>query len=315
MDADQVTVHEITGYRNAMAYVQQLGGDPDFQLDESLIRSLHFMMLGHDLTKSPGSYRKGRIYVHDDEADETVYEGPEPELLSALMKAFVSEVQEQLAAPGTGESYVVAAMAHLNLAMIHPFRDGNGRMARCLQTMILTRNQLLGQEFCSIEEWLGRNTQGYYGVLAKTGMGRWNPSNDTHDWVRFNLRAHHMQAQTVWHRVLVSNELWGALAEMAESRGFKERAINALFPASQGLRVRRPGYQEDAEVEEVTANKDLKGMLDAGLLTARGQTRGRFYTGSAELRKVYGKISGAHKQQLTDPYVLPADKLGSLINF
>lgn len=57
---------------------------------------------------------------------------------------------------------IQAGMAHLNLVMIHPFRDGNGRMARCLQSLVLARGGILDPVFISIEEYLGRNTQRYY---------------------------------------------------------------------------------------------------------------------------------------------------------
>lgn len=62
-------------------------------------------------------------------------------------------------------------MAHLNLVMIHPFRDGNGRMARALQTLVLALDEVLEPTFSSIEEWLGSNTADYYLVLAATGRG------------------------------------------------------------------------------------------------------------------------------------------------
>jgi Fic family protein len=51
-------------------------------------------------------------------------------------------------------------MAHLNLVVIHPFRDGNGRMARALATLVLSRSDIGEPEFSSIEEWLGANTRG-----------------------------------------------------------------------------------------------------------------------------------------------------------
>src|SRR3546814_10214718 len=86
-------------------------------------------------------------------------------------------------------------MARLNRVMSRPFRDGNGRMARALQTMVLAEDQVVEPTFSSIEEWLGNNTQDYYDVLAATGRGSWHPDNDATLWVKFNLRAHHMQAQ------------------------------------------------------------------------------------------------------------------------
>lgn len=302
LDADQGTVLEVTGYRNAMTYVQQLADDPHFNLDQSLVRGLHFMMLGHDLTKSPGAYRRSTIYVHDEERDEVVYEGPDSDRVPSLMGELLDEL-ESLDNDSQGISvFVTAAMAHLNLVMIHPFRDGNGRMARCLQTLILARNQVLGPEFSSIEEWLGRNTQAYYDVLARTGEGEWRPQNDASAWVRFNLKAHHMQAQTVWRRVQISERVWLELEDIVERHRLPERTIYALFSAALGLRVRRTSYQEDVDIEGPTANRDLKALVAAGLLRPKGETRGRYYLGSDELRSMYTGIRRTLQNRVEDPY-------------
>jgi Fic family protein len=68
-------------------------------------------------------------------------------------------LSETFAKPSSDDPLVRGAMAHLNLVMIHPFRDGNGRMARALQTMVLAQDQVVEPTFSSIEEWLGNNTQ------------------------------------------------------------------------------------------------------------------------------------------------------------
>jgi Fic family protein len=73
-------------------------------------------------------------------------------------------------------------------------------MARALQTLVISRQGLAEPAFSSIEEWLGSNTTDYYRVLAFTGAGRWQPERDATTWVEFNLRAHHMQAQTLRRR-------------------------------------------------------------------------------------------------------------------
>ena len=301
LDADQRTVLEVTGYRNAMTYVQQLAGDADFRLDQSLLRGLHFMMLGHDLDKSPGSYRRGTVYVRDEDRDVVVYESPDHELVPELMSDLVEALDHLDDHRDEQPIFVTAAMAHLNLVMIHPFRDGNGRMARCLQTLILSRNQVLGQEFASIEEWLGRNTQAYYDILAETGGGRWKPQNDATPWVRFNLRAHHMQAQTVSRRIEESSRLWERLEDLTGERGLPSRLVSSLFTASLGLRVRRSTHQLEAGVEYASANRDLKLAVDAGLLEARGQTRGRFYLGTSALRDLYADVR-LSRAPVLDPY-------------
>ena len=63
-----------------------------------------------------------------------MYAGPDARDIPALMDELVADVS----APNGRDPFVLAAMAHLNLVMIHPFRDGNGRMARALQTLVLT---------------------------------------------------------------------------------------------------------------------------------------------------------------------------------
>ena len=63
-DAEAHAWQAITGYRNSMTYVLQLAHDPHFSYDESLIRSLHYMMLQYDLSKNPGRWRPGPISVY-----------------------------------------------------------------------------------------------------------------------------------------------------------------------------------------------------------------------------------------------------------
>lgn len=104
--------------------------DPDVRPDLQTIKSLHFLLLEHDLSKSPGRIRQTEIYVHDEASDQLVYRGPDPEVVPPLMR----ELADEPCGDQWGDPIVAAAMAHLNLVMIHPFRDGNGRMARILQT-------------------------------------------------------------------------------------------------------------------------------------------------------------------------------------
>src|ERR1700710_1146580 len=99
-------------------------------------------------------------------------------------------------------------MAHLNLVMIHHFRDGNGRVARALKPGVPAQAPVVYPTFSSIEEWLGNNTQDYYDVLSASGRGSWQPNNDATLWVKFNLRAHHMQAQTMRRRFQEAETQW-----------------------------------------------------------------------------------------------------------
>ncbi len=296
LTADERTWAEIVGYRRVLTYVLSVASEPGFTIDESMIRSMHFMLLEHELAKSPGRYRTGPIYVHDDQLDRNVYEGPEPERVPALVRRFVQGLGD-----ASSDALVRAAMAHLNLVMIHPFCDGNGRMARALQTMVLAQDQVLEPTFSSIEEWLGHNTDDYYAVLAATGGGAWHPERDTRLWVQFNLRAHHMQAQTLQRRFDEAEQLWTLLDSLVSRHGLPDRSADALFDALLGMRVTRPSYVKRTEVEVRTASRDLTRMTELGLLAAHGQTRARFYTAGPPLVEEMRALR-RRRQPLVDPY-------------
>lgn len=133
--ADEKTFLEIQGYRQALGYVLAMSEADYATFDTAELRAMHYMMLSHDLGKSPGRYRKGPIYVHDERTDQVVYEGPDHADVPSLMEALAASLHVGL----NSDPIVQPAMAHLNLVMIHPFRDGNGRMARALATLVLTR--------------------------------------------------------------------------------------------------------------------------------------------------------------------------------
>ncbi|SBT54170.1 Fic family protein [Micromonospora narathiwatensis] len=297
LSADDRTFAEIRGYRQALGYVLQSADDPHFRFDTSVIRSMHYMMLSHDLAKSPGQYRKGPIYVHDERTDRRVYEGADADHVPQLME----ELTAHLRSDDTTNPLVKAALAHLNLVMIHPFRDGNGRMARALQTLVLSREAIVEPAFSSIEEWLGSNTEDYYRVLAITGKGRWSPGGSAALWVAFNLRAHHMQAQTVARRFQEASAIWRELDAVVSAGKLPERVTGLLYEAVLGYRVRRPLYIKLTNVEERTATRDLTRLADQGLLEARGERRGRHYVAGPALAEVRQRIR-EQRAPITDPY-------------
>jgi Fic family protein len=297
ISADEKTFLEIQGYRQALGYVLAKGEDEYATFDTTEIRAMHYMMLSHDHTKSPGRYRKGPIYVRDERRDLTVYEGPDAADVPVLMDALVQSLHSGV----NSDPVVRSAMAHLNLVMIHPFRDGNGRMARALATLVLTRSDIGEPEFSSIEEWLGANTDAYYSVLAHTGHGSWQPRDDAHLWLTFNLRAHHMQAQTVARRVDEAGETWTDLDRLLAEHTLPERMMEAMFDAVLGYRVRRAGYLKRAEVTEQTATRDLSALSSAGILTAYGNGRGRYYAAGEPLKQIQERRRSTRKP-LRDPY-------------
>lgn len=307
MDADSETWLAVTGYRDAMTYVLQLSDDPNFSCANELIRSLHFMMLRHELAQHPGRWRPGVVYIRN-EREEIVYEPPEVELVPALMNELVAWID----APGPEESSLVrAAIGHLNLTLIHPFSDGNGRMARCLQTLMLARQGVLGAEFCSIEEYLGRNRQDYYRALTDVAQGEWSPDRTTLPFVKFCLTAHFRQATTLLRRVRVTEKVWEQLEAEIRRRKLPERVIYALGDAVQGYRVTNPRYRKIAEVSENLASRDLTLLVNQKLLIPRGERRGRYYERAPFIANILQRVQEAGP--IPDPFEEPPNQQPHLV--
>jgi Fic family protein len=286
----------VSGYRRAMTYVLQLAHDEHFEYTPQILRSLHFMMTEYTLDASPGLWRPGPIWIRNDATGDIVYEGPPADELPELVRELTNDVSSDDETP----VMVKAAMAHLNLVMIHPFRDGNGRMSRCLQTLVLARDQILAPQFSSIEEYLGRNTQSYYRVLQEVGAESWHPEGDARPWVRYCLEAHFVQASSVLRRVKESEEIWTRLEVVCAEKRLPQRMLSALFEATVGMRVRNASYRTalkmmDEEIANQGATDDLRAMVNAGLLERFGARRGTYYQAADPLRAIWEDVRESRK--------------------
>jgi len=283
------------GYRRAMTYVLQQSRDDHFEYSAALLRSLHFMMTENTLEAGPGLWRPGPIWVRNSLSGEVVYEGPE----AGYVPGLIDELIGGLAAEDDTPPLVRAAMAHLNLVLIHPFSDGNGRMARALQSLVLVREGFLAREFCSIEEFLGqpRNQQRYYDTLALVAHGHWTPENAARPWVRYCLEAHYIQALSVLRRVRESERVWDEIANIADEYDLPSRTMDALFDATVDLKIRNASYRatlagQGIEISMQTATNDLRELVNAKLLSQKGSKRGTYYVAAKRLEYLRDIVQG-----------------------
>lgn len=302
-DPDDAALAAAAGYHDALTYVQQSAAFESFAYEKMLLSSLHFMMLRHRLDLWPGRYRRGGILVTGGRGRPPAYVGPDAELVPDLMVELVDWLQQgDLELP----AYIRAAMAHLNLVSIHPWRDGNGRMSRCLHTLVLARDKVLAPEFSSIEEWLGMstlNTAEYYTALAQAQGGAWLPQSDTHVWVRFCLRAHHLQAQLVDHRVRSAGALWEAATTLTAEHGLQERTAMALFSAAEGS-LRRSTYAADEQLTRDQALRDLNLLTRLKFIRPLGTGRHRHYVAAGQWHDIAQQTRS--RESLREPYGNPA---------
>jgi len=166
---------DIQEVRNAIAAYEALPSwDPTSR--EHLLEAHGLLMSG--LIEAPGRFRTGGVGIY--RGDQLVHMAPPAARVSDL----VSDLLTWLAT-SDWHPLIVSCVAHYELEFIHPFADGNGRLGRLWQTLILSRwNPLLA--WLPIEEVIRSRQQGYYDSL-----GQADQQGDLAPFVAYQLEAIH----------------------------------------------------------------------------------------------------------------------------
>lgn len=267
-------------YARAMDHVGTMAADPGFRWLDRVILDLHFDACYFQRDKDPGLWREGPVGVTA--ADGSLeFRGPDAEEVPALMAEIVKWLQE---GDREADEVVRAAMAHLNVTSVHPFRDGNGRISRIVQSLVLALEGARSPEFFSIEEYLGSHTQDYYAALREVQAGGYNPERDATPWVEFCVNAHIVQARRRLTQIEEAAERWSRLEALVEDRSWPDRLVIALEQGLSG-RTDRSRYGREADVSSVTASGDLRRLVDAGLLRQQGRGPRTGYKASDRLHE------------------------------
>jgi Fic family protein len=270
-------------YARAMDHVGTMAIDPQFGWCERVILDLHFDACSFQRDKGPGLWRTGPVGVTGPDG-ELIYQAPDGDEVVPLMGA----VSEWLRGGDSAAHVVVrGAMAHLHTVSVHPFRDGNGRISRLVQSLMLALDGLLSPEFASIEEYLAAHTTDYYGVLQRVQGGAYHPERDATEWVDFCVEAHLAQAEARLRQIEAAGRRWTILEGIVDARGWPDRLVIALEQSLIGG-TDRDRFSSEAGVSFATASNDLRRLLDAGLVTQIGRGRTTRYQASDELRRQIG---------------------------
>jgi len=292
---------ETLAYERMMTYIQTLHDADDFAYSKGQLNALHWMLQGHRHTpnKLAGQWRRGPVYVTSARNPRTAaYTAPDADGVPALM----AELVDWLNTPDDTHPLIRASMAHLHLVSIHPWPDGNGRMSRSLQTLLISREGVLAPEFSSIEAWLGEpgNTWEYYQVLSRRGS-TYQPEQDVSEWIRFNLLAYHQQAQSVHARWKQSGQVWALLDEFVADAKLDERIVAALHDVAMSGRVRRTRYEQSEGLSLQQAQRDLRDLVTLGILEPVGRTRARYYVAGPQFPADVLEVAQT-PTTLSDPY-------------
>jgi len=276
----------IAAYGQAMDRVAGLAGDPHFRWSAQTLLELHFLVSHPQPDARPGRFRDGPVIVTRGVSREP-YRAPGPDDVPKL----ASDLATWLESGDQSRHPVVrAAMAHLNLVSIHPFRDGNGRTARVVQSLVLAKEGLLRPELVSIEPYLGRHTREYYSVLEQVQGPFFDPGRDASPWVEFCIEAHVSEATERRRWLEVAYTRHDFCEQLAHDHGYPERLVIALDQALLGLPVTNADYRSAAAIASPTAVQDLQRLRREGWLEQQGGGRSIRYRASTQLEQRWSEL-------------------------
>lgn len=249
-------IHEVQNAYEAYEHV--------FELDPYLVGDflMPHRLLTKDLVKHPGQFRLGDIGVYDS-LGQVVHIGARPQYVPKLVQDLFSWAKDSQI-----PAIVKSCIVHFELEIIHPFEDGNGRMGRLWQSLILSKwNPIF--EWLPVESVIYQHQQGYYDALTIS-----NEANDSTFFTEFMLEA-----------ILETLEEYGRDTR----QGISKRWDSILKPKEQMILEKIYAYlevygqinnskaQELTGFSQATVRRYLKRFVELDILQISGTTRDRSY--------------------------------------
>jgi Fic family protein len=193
----------------------------------------------------------GRQRVH--------FEAPSADRPEAETRRFLDWVNDTANEP----LLIKAGLGHLWFVALHPFDDGNGRIARAIGDLLLSRADGSPQRFYSLSAQIQRERKAYYDILERTQK----QSMDVTEWLAWFLDALHRavdQAQHTLDAVLVKTRFWQRWA----TTPLNERQVKLLSKLLDGFegKLTSSKWAATAKCSPDTALRDINDLLERGVL-------------------------------------------------
>ena len=249
-------IHEVQNAYEAYERVFEL--DP-YQVEDFLIAH---RLLTKDLVKHPGQFRLGDIGVYDS-LGQVVHIGARPQYVPTLVQDLFSWAKDSQI-PAVVKSCIV----HFELEIIHPFEDGNGRMGRLWQSLILSKwNPIF--EWLPVESVIYQHQQGYYNALTIS-----NEANDSTFFTEFMLESI-LETLQEYDR----DRIGISLKPISSMLKPKEQMVleNIYTYLEVHGQLNNSKAQELTGFSQATVRRYLNRFVELGILQINGTTKDRTY--------------------------------------
>ena len=168
------------------------------------------------------------------------------------------------------DSVVKAAIAHLWFVTVHPFDDGNGRIARAISDMLLARSDESKQRFYSMSAQILKERKKYYEMLEKTQHSINSDITVWLDWFLNCLKNALFASEKILQSVLYKADFWNENAKTT----FNDRQIKMLNKLLDGEfrgKLQSSKWAKICKCSQDTAIRDIKDLMEKGILQQEQQ--------------------------------------------
>ena len=206
VDAPKRDIFEVKNYRDALYYISKFAEEKK-NITVKTILEIHRLATKNTMGKDRcGKFRKGKVYVVSRRGNKIIkvsYTGPEakdaPKLVKNLV-AWLRKSEQDNICP-----IIAAALAHSEIAAIHPFADGNGRAARLLATLILYQRGYDFRKLFALEDYYNQNRQAYYKAIHLGKNYQERLKADLTNWLEYFAGGFKFEMQEVKEAVIPLN--------------------------------------------------------------------------------------------------------------
>lgn len=264
-------IQEVLNYRNVLKFIEEYQGKT---IAEEVIKHLHAVIAHRLLAEEQvGEYRKTQVVVKNAQTGEITFRPPPAVEVPFLVSDFLEWVNSV-----SGEDMhpaLKSGIVHYELVRIHPFMDGNGRVARAVATLILFSEGYDIKRFFSLEEYYDREPVHYYDALQSVVK---NSGNLT-AWVEYFTEGLAIELSRIKEKVkALSTDLKIKKSLGGHQLALTERQIKIMeFIQEQGFLQNKAFFELFPMVSEDTVLRELKDLLKKGIVKKEGSTKGAKY--------------------------------------
>jgi len=258
---------EVINYHEVMKFIDKQS-KKEIKDWEKMILKIH-QLITKDLLmkKESGRYRGGPVYVVEQISGKVVYSAPVANKVKLLMRQFGNWLDDQ--ATDNISPVIVASIAHHQLVTIHPFVDGNGRVARALAMLVLYNKGYEINKTYALEDYYNLDRQAYYRAIQQA-----RKKQSLTSFVEYFCQGFVIELASVLEKV-EHLSIETRLNRKPIYLSSRQREI-LDFIAING-RVFRSDVVDIASVSEKTAYRELNSLKEMGILLRKGRGPSTYY--------------------------------------